>query len=557
MVSPKPWKADWLPVLVAVVGMGAVALLWQALAGRERRSIQLATRSALERVHNQIETRLAARVLVLVRMARRWETRGRPPEDEWRADADLHVAHFGDFQRIEWITPTLEPGWSVPAAGLDGDSSATALKFPDDLLEQLRASGRSIAIVTRDSTWSPPQLEVYVPLSDRHGFDGFIRGTHHLARLLDTVLENVERGFGAAVYDGPQRLYMRGGPAGRPAAGFRQADMLAVEGLNWRVEAWPSAQTVAEHRTAVPLLFLAGGLVVNAAVAVALRYARLSRRRARELELTNRQLHEQIAERAQAEERARRHEAELAHVARLGTMGELAAGLAHELNQPLCAIVSNAQAAQRMLRAGAGDANAETSSLESTAGPDQVEEALADVVDDGRRAGEMIQRLRDLLRKRPIQLAPLAINTVVEEAARLIEFDARQHSAHVIFALQDGLPLVSGDRIHIQQILLNLARNGLEAMGTQDAASRRLIVRTGRDESGHVTVSVSDRGAGLPPELAERIFEPFFTTKPNGLGVGLAICRSIAAAHGGRLWFAPNPDGGTTWRFSIPPATTT
>ncbi|MBM4087987.1 MAG: PAS domain S-box protein [Planctomycetes bacterium] len=245
-----------------------------------------------------------------------------------------------------------------------------------------------------------------------------------------------------------------------------------------------------------------------------------------------------ITERKRAEDQARRHQDALAHVARLSTMGELTGQLAHELNQPLCTVVGNAQTAQRLLASPVPDAA-------------ELRGALDDIVAAGKHAGEVIRRLRSLVRQQQSQPTVLNLERLVEEVGGFIEADARRHGALVRFDIPDNLPMVRGDSIQLQQVLLNLVRNGLEAMAGAAGRARELTVRV--DHRGReVTVGITDRGAGLSAETSARAFEPFFTTKPAGLGLGLSISRSIVEAHGGRLWWEPNPEGGATFVVALP-----
>jgi C4-dicarboxylate-specific signal transduction histidine kinase len=200
--------------------------------------------------------------------------------------------------------------------------------------------------------------------------------------------------------------------------------------------------------------------------------------------------------------------------------------------------LSNAQAAQRFL-------------AQSPPRVDKLAEILADIVKCDHRAEAVIQRLRSLLRKEESQRHPLDVNEVVAESMRLIRSDLLSRQAVVDMELADALPTVSGDRNQLQQVLLNFVINGCDAMEGQEA-DRQLIVRTRTTGNGNVEVSVSDRGAGIPSEHLESIFEPFVTTKATGLGLGLAICSSIAEAHGGRLWATNNADGGATLHCELP-----
>jgi C4-dicarboxylate-specific signal transduction histidine kinase len=245
-----------------------------------------------------------------------------------------------------------------------------------------------------------------------------------------------------------------------------------------------------------------------------------------------------VTERLRVEQATARQRDELAHLSRVAMLGELSGSLAHELNQPLTAILSNAQAAQRFL-------------AQSPPRYDRLPEILADIVKSDHRAGAVIQRLRSLLRKEEAQRHPLDINELVEESLRLMRSDLLSRQVAVGIDLATALPVVSGDRNQLQQVLLNLVINGCDAMDGEET-DRRLLVRTQMTIDGNVEVSVIDRGAGIPLANLERIFEPLVTTKSTGMGLGLAICRSIVEAHGGRLWATNNVDCGATLHCELP-----
>src|SRR5262245_2245558 len=245
-----------------------------------------------------------------------------------------------------------------------------------------------------------------------------------------------------------------------------------------------------------------------------------------------------ITERKQAELEAQQQRELLTHLTRVVTLGELSGALAHELSQPLTSILSNAQAAQRLLTREPADLA-------------EVRDILKDIVDDDRRAGAVIRRWRTLLRKGETVLQPLDLNEVSNEVLRLAHSELVAHRVTVTAQLTPGLPAVLGDRVGLQQVLLNLIVNACDAMKLNEPARRHLTVVTGPDGDGAVQVAIADRGAGIPADRIERVFEPFFTTKEDGLGLGLAICRSIVAAHGGRLWVTNNPDCGSTFRVAL------
>ncbi|WP_170319973.1 ATP-binding protein [Polyangium spumosum] len=229
----------------------------------------------------------------------------------------------------------------------------------------------------------------------------------------------------------------------------------------------------------------------------------------------------------------------LAHLNRVAAMTELATSIAHELNQPLAAILSNAQAARRLLQRSPPDVS-------------EALLALGDIVEDDRRAGTIIQRMRAMLKKGAPRADALDLNELAREVARLVGNDALLRGATLRLDLGPRLPRVRGDGIQLQQVLLNLVVNGLDAVADRPAGGRLVVVRTRSDGKDRVSLSVEDAGKGIAQEDLERIFEAFFTTKAEGLGVGLAISRSIVEAHGGRLWAENNPGEGATFRCTLP-----
>jgi PAS domain S-box-containing protein len=233
-----------------------------------------------------------------------------------------------------------------------------------------------------------------------------------------------------------------------------------------------------------------------------------------------------------------RQRAELAHMGRVAIMGELSGSLAHEVNQPLTAILSNAQAAQRFL---------ERTPLNMS----EVRAILTDIVAEDRRAGEVIRRMRSLLRKGMPEFQPVDVNKLVQQVLMLMHSDLVSRNVPVMTHLAPGLPLVQGDPVQVQQVLLNLILNGCDAMQDRSDSERELLIETKCDGKDQVRISVTDRGIGAPPSMIEKMFDPFVTTKSQGLGMGLALSRSIIAAHGGRIWAAINEGPGLTLSFTL------
>lgn len=255
-------------------------------------------------------------------------------------------------------------------------------------------------------------------------------------------------------------------------------------------------------------------------------------------------LEQQRLDRARAEAlleqaRERQHRAELEHAARLSTLGEMAAGLAHEINQPLAAIVSYATGC--VVRLESGMATTET-----------LAPIVREIHDEAMRAGEVLRRIRDFSRNGTRRLERIDPNELVRSALRLASNDARRLEVSMSVDLRPDASAVEVDRVQVEQVILNLLRNAFEAMDDPARGDRRLRVETSTPSPGLVEVAVGDSGGGLPAAMRTQVFDPFFTTKRDGLGLGLAISRRIVEAHGGRLWSTPNRDRGTTFRFSLP-----
>jgi signal transduction histidine kinase len=263
--------------------------------------------------------------------------------------------------------------------------------------------------------------------------------------------------------------------------------------------------------------------------------------RTRELAAVNEELIAEASERRQAEEALREAQAEIARATRVTTMGELAASIAHEINQPLAAIVTNSDASLRWL-------------ANDPPNLDEARRALGRTIRDATRAGNVIRRIRALLAKDTAEHVKLGLNEAVRDVVALMRSTLQARQVTLRTELAAGLPPVRGDKVQLQQVIMNLIVNGMEAMNGVTDRPRTLAVRSQVAQGGDVLVAVEDAGPGLEPATAERIFDPFFTTKRDGMGMGLAISRSIVEAHGGRLWASPGCPHGTVFRFTVPPA---
>lgn len=285
----------------------------------------------------------------------------------------------------------------------------------------------------------------------------------------------------------------------------------------------------------------AGVLVLIVTGLWLLRTEHLVARRTRELSRANAELEREAAERRRAEAEVRERQAELAHVHRLNTMGEMASGFAHELNQPLAAIVNYAKGTVRRLR-------------QDAMAPDEILPVLEQVAAQAERAAAIIRRIRAFIRKEEPRHAALDLNKAIRDTIDLMTAEADRQGVRLALDLAESLPMVSADVIQLEQVIVNLVRNAIEAMADASTPARRVTLSTTRAASGAVEVTVADTGPGLPEMGRDRLFDPFFTTKVDGLGLGLSISQSIVEAHGGRLTAETGGGVGAVFRFTLPVA---
>ncbi|MGH7789775.1 MAG: ATP-binding protein [Candidatus Binatia bacterium] len=423
-----------------------------------------------------------ARKLQVLRLAHRGERR-----DRWRAEAAVRRLNAHLEQRVALRTSELE---------------ATNRRLEDEIVERqraaeaLRASQAQLADVVDHST-------ALVSLKDRGG--RYVLVNREFERLVErpraAILGNTDDDLFPATL--AERLAARDAEvlgSGEPVS-FEQELGVAADGRVYVVVKFPL-------RGSGEAIYGVGSMATD------------------------------ITPLKQLQEALRRHQDELAHALRLHTIGEMAAALAHEINQPLCAVTNYAQGGAQRLRAGAVDAPT-------------LLHAFEQIASEGLRATQILRSIRTLVRRQSAEESAVDVNALASDAVRILEPQARLHGVIVRLEGGAGLPLVQANPTQIEQVMINLMLNGVQAIAGAAGQRREVVVATGRS-GDHVEVTVSDTGAGIAPTVAKQLFAPFVTTKASGLGLGLAISRSIIEDHGGRLWASPHRGAGATFRFSLP-----
>jgi PAS domain S-box-containing protein len=315
---------------------------------------------------------------------------------------------------------------------------------------------------------------------------------------------------------------------------YRAADARAIDDLRQRGSSPPyEKEYIRKDGSRIPVLV--GGALIEGSEENGVAFVLdLTEQKEAEAELAARRTAAK-----QAEEQLQALQVELAHATRVTTLGELSASIAHEVGQPLGAIVTSGEACLRWL--GRGESQ-----------PEEVRACVQHMIGEGRRASEIVRRIRTLTRKAAPRKTPLQLNDVINDVVALVQREVLNHRVSLRLELDSGLPPLLGDRVQLQQVLINLVINGIQAMADIGGDSRELRVESHRDSDGHVVVAVQDSGPGIDPESANQLFDAFFTTKAEGMGMGLSICRSIIEAHGGQVWASNNAGHGANFQFSLP-----
>lgn len=457
---------------------------------------------------------------------------------------------FGGFQ-MAWRE--LMEGGIDPFADF---SHVTFAGFPQDEVVYAVQQGKIDAGTVRTGTLENMEAEGKIKLSDFY----ILNRRHHAGFPYEVSTRLYPEWPFARVADTPEDLSQKvaiallsmaaddpAAKAGRYAGWAVPGDYQKVHDLFLSLRIGPYAElgrvTLKDFLANYWEWFLFAFVLIIITIAWATRTEAVVVARTRELREANAELEKQIAERRRAEDATRRREHELAHVWRFSTMGEMATSLAHEINQPLSAISNYARGSARRLRAPDAD-------------QERLLDAMEQIARQAERAGSIIQRVRTFLRKEEPGRAPLDVNAVLREMIDMLAPDAKAHGVEIREEFSGILPPVEGDPVQIQQVIVNLMRNGCESMSCLSPAERVLSVETGVSNRNDVVIRVRDKGTGIAHDDLDRLFDPFFTTKENGLGMGLSISRSIIESHGGRLEVDSTPGQGTLFTVKLPATNT-
>jgi len=537
-------EGDWYgPAALAGLFAVAMGLLLVTLSAREhderRRQLSSDARTALR----SIELRLDANEHFL-----RSLTREASP-DPAAALAKSYMADHPELVAVRDVDASGETLWAVPERSAEGVTGG-AVTEPRDA----QATYSEVIALAGGQ----PGFEVVVPVVGPEGYAGARIGVYSMDRLLRHALDREMIVRQHVSFVNAEHAVLHSLPV-TAEVDSALVERVALDDLGGaiRLQLRPYGRVFWQSGIAA-LVLLCCALVVGMAFGMVMLNRQIRHRRAlesdlreaqgrledrvrertHELEVANRRLHEEMAERQSIERRLRAQHEQLAHVARLSTMGEMAAGLAHELNQPLGAIASYTQSAARLLKQQPVDRA-------------MLREAIDRATAQARRAGRIIHRLREFVADRAAEPVFTDLNALITEVVELLSADLSGAEVRLCCTLAEPLPTVIVDRVQIQQVLVNLIRNATEAMSVREG-ERRLTIRTAPTGDGMVEVAVGDSGPGCDDETLARLFNPFFTTKSAGMGLGLSISQTIVEAHGGRMWAERGETEGMIFRLLVP-----
>ena len=532
-------RSRWLPLLVGIGAVTVTLWLWRALLAQEHAQLEQTVQLEAASVKNEIVARMEARILALVRMARRWEDWGQPSQEQWEFEAELYVSHFPGYQAIAWVNPQLTR-WVTPPAGNEAMQDL-ALAFEQQRQSVLEAvRNRREVAVTRsiDLMQGGKGFLVYIPIFQGENCGGIIVGVFRVQELLDTILhEQVAPRYSIALFDGEEKIYSRPDSNRQHLKKWGQETTIELYGVTWRMQVWPRPELLAGTRSALPQLTLGMGLLMAILLALEVNLAQTARLRARAVEAANQGLEREISGREQMEEALR--EAKEAAEAANRAKSEFLASMSHELRTPLGIILGYIDLL-----------------LEKTFGSLREEQVdtLRRIDRSARELFDLITAVLDLSRleagRLPVEVREVQVPELLEELKAETQEVRERASLEFVWQVEGELPPLQTDPGKVKAVVKNLIGN---AVKFTKAGS---ITVAAHNHDGGVEISVTDTGVGISQEAIELIFEPFHQVDNSGqlggTGLGLHIVKRLLELLGGTVTVESEVGRGSTFRVWVP-----
>ena len=539
--KPGVLRSRWLPLFVGICAVTVTLWLWRALLAQEHAQLERTIQLEAAGVKNEVVARMQARILALVRMARRWEDWGQPTQEQWEFEAELYVSHFPGYQAIAWVNPQLTRWVTPPAANEAMQDLALAFEQQrQSVLEAVR-DRREVAVTRSiDLMQGGKGFLVYIPIFQGENCGGIIVGVFRVQELLDTILhEEVAPRYSIALFDGEEQIYSRPDSNRRHQKKWGQETTIELYGVTWRMQVWPRSELLAGARSALPQLTLGMGLLMAILLALAVNLAQTARLRARAVEAANQGLEREISGREQMEEALR--EAKEAAEAANRAKSEFLASMSHELRTPLGIILGYIDLL-----------------LEKTFGSLREEQVdtLRRIDRSARELFDLITAVLDLSRleagRLPVEVREVQVPELLEELKAETQEVRERASLEFVWQVEGELPLLQTDPGKVKVVVKNLIGN---AVKFTKAGS---ITVAAHNHDGGVEISVTDTGVGISQEALELIFEPFHQVDNSGqlggTGLGLHIVKRLLELLGGTVTVESEVGRGSTFRVWVPRA---